>query len=190
MKRVGRRWGQVTRIYSKQIVTMSGVSKMMNSFAALCDSDDEDAVIVSSAPAPAVPAPVEMTSRERIDAAIEAIRARPIPVLPPGGIDLIAMSPELARMAYAMRNGMSWYDMFLYDEELDEFRKRGDERVARGEPRYLSGPAPRVEPTEVIDCDDWTDVRRVKTNTRSHPKKKRERRVETQEVCRQESWGW
>jgi hypothetical protein len=181
------RMGTGDCIYSKQIDTMSGVSTMMNSFAALCESDDNEVVVESVAVAPTYNT---MTSEERITAALAKVRSVPIPVLPPGGIDLIAMSPELARMAYAMRNGMSWYDMFLYDEELDEFRKRGDERVARGEPRYLPCPAPRVEPTEVIDCDDWTDVRRVKTNTRSHPKKKRERRVETQEVCRQESWGW
>lgn len=183
----------LTRSYSKQFVTMSAVSKTMNSFAALCESDDE--VVVAST----CVAPVTMTSEERIAAAIEAIRSRPIPVLPPGGIDLMAISPELARMEYAMRRGISWYDMFLYEDELAEFRKRCDEREARGEPRYLSGPAPRPEVTEVIECDEWTDVRRAKTgghrvkSERSYPKQRRERRVETpeeREIRRQQAWGW
>ena len=168
---------------------------MMNSFAALCDSDDE--MVVDTVEV--VPAPIEMTSEERIAAAIARVRACTIPILPSGGVDLNEMFPDLARMAYAMRNGMSWYDMFLYDEELDEFRKRCDERVARGEPRYLSGPARPVSPDHVIECDEWTDVRRVKTSghrvkgERSYPKQKRERRVETpeeREARRQQAWGW
>ena len=174
----------------------------MNSFAALCDSDsDNDEVVVESVVESVAVAPTydTMTSEERIAAAIARVRSCPIPVLPPGGVDLFSMFPDLARMEYAMRRGISWYDMFLYDDELDEFRKRGDERVARGEPRYLSGPAPRAEVSKVIECDEWTDVRRPvqkkggssgRYNTRD---KKPARRIETaeeREERRQAAWGW
>jgi hypothetical protein len=145
-----------------------------------------------------------MTSEERIAAAIEAIRSRPIPVLPPGGIDLMAISPELARMEYAMRRGISWYDMFLYEDELAEFRKRCDEREARGEPRYLTGPVRPVSPDHVIECDEWTDVRRPvqkkggssgggssgRYNTRDRKPARRIETPEEREERRQAAWGW
>ncbi len=183
-------------------------SKQMNSFAALCDSDsDNDEVVVESVAV--APTYDTMTSEERIAAAIARVRSVPIPVLPPGGVDLLTMFPDLARMHYAMRNGISWYDMFLYDEELDEFRKRGDERVARGEPRYLSGPARPVSPDHVIETDDWTDVRRPvqkkgggggsgggsgsgsgRYNTRDRKPARRTETAEEREARRQAAWGW
>jgi len=169
-------------------------SKMTNSFAALCESDDE--VVVESVTV--TPAYNAMTSEEQVAAALAKVRSVPIPVLPPGGVDLMSMFPDLARMQYAMRNGMSWYDMFLYEDELAEFRKACDEREARGEPRYLSGPARPASPDHVIECDEWTDVRRARDGRRvkgerSYPKQKRERRVETPEerdARRQQAWGW
>jgi hypothetical protein len=179
-------------------------SKQMNSFAALCDSDsDNDEVVVESVVESVAVAPTydTMTSEERVAAAIARVRSIPIPVLPPGGVDLLAMFPDLARMHYAMRNGISWYDMFLYDEELDEFRKRCDERVARGEPRYLSGPARPVSPDHVIECDDWTDVRRPvqkkggsggsgRYTTRDRKPARRIETPEEREERRQATWGW
>lgn len=164
-------------------------SKMLNSFAALCESDDDEAVAESVVAAPA-PAYNAMTSEERVEAALAKVSTCPIPVLPPGGVNLLSMFPDLARIEYAMRRGMSWYDMFLYDDELAKFQKECDEREARGEPRYLSGPERPASPDHVIECDEWADVRRVKSvgrhvkserSERSYPKQRRERRMETPE---------
>jgi hypothetical protein len=175
-------------------------SKQMNSFAALCDSDSDNDEVVAEAVVESVavaPTYDTMTSEERVAAAIARVRSVPIPVLPPGGVDLNAMFPDLARMNYAMRNGMSWYDMFLYEDELAEFRKARAERVARGEPEYPPEPA---RSDHVIETDDWTDVRRPvqkkggygggRYNTRDRKPARRTETAEERDARRQAAWGW
>ncbi len=133
-----------------------------------------------------------LTSAQRVELAykksVEAIRSRPIPVIPPGGVDLIALSPELAWMHYAMRNGMSWYDMFIYDVELEEYRRKREYERIHG----IAEEPIRVE--TVVERTAWTDVRKSGGGGGRGQKRGGRRRVEytaeEREARRQESWGW
>jgi hypothetical protein len=109
-------------------------SKSTNTFAALAyesDSDSESSVVhkdvVHNVDAKAIATP------------------NTIPTFPSGGINLLEMFPDMAQMELCMRRGVSWYDMFYYEEDLAKFR-------AERERERKYGPA------EVIQEDEWTCI--------------------------------
>lgn len=109
-------------------------SKSANTFAALAydsDSDSESTEVREDA--------VQRAYEKAMSALCTA------PVFPTGGFNLLEMFPDLAQMELCMRRGMSWYDMFYYEEDLAKYRAERDR-----ERRY--GPA------EVIQEDEWTSI--------------------------------
>jgi hypothetical protein len=122
-----------------------------NSFAALAydsDSDSESAPVASR----------EEAIQIAYEKAMTAMRT--IPVFPPGGVNLLEMFPDMAEMERCMRRGMSWYDMFYYEEDLAKYRK-----MREHERKY--GPA------EIIEEDAWTCVTQVKHKNKGHSQTQR-----------------
>lgn len=111
-----------------------------NSFAALAydsDSDSESAPSVSR----------EDVMQRAYEKAMIAMRT--MPVFPPGGVNLLEMFPDMAEVDACVNRGMSWYDMFCYEDELAQYRKRREHERKYG-------------PAEIIEEDAWTCVTQVK----------------------------
>lgn len=127
-------------------------SKSANTFAALAydsDSDSESTGVREDA--------VQIAYEK----AMNALHAAPVYLT--GGFNLLEMFPDLAQMELCMRRGMSWYDMFYYEEDLAKFRAERERERKYG-------------PVEVIQEDEWTSITKQVESSHGKQNKYRDQR--------------